>query len=287
MNDPTRTGDLRRAFGRAVRKKLHALGMAVIEKLISHDALGLQSFQSIMLNAQDWKYRTDPAKLEAFRIWLQAQIDAGLLFVDGNRDPWTSMYIDSAYKRGIVRAFTDAKKKKLSKEEIDGARNFFALTVSQPERTAKIQMLALRALELLRGMTATMASQMNVILADGLARGLHPRAIARDMVKKVGLTYNRALTIARTEIIHAHAEGQLDGFAELGETGVGIMAEWSTAGDDKVCPFCNEREGEVLSIEDARGLIPLHPNCRCCWIPAGEVADRKRIKKKVRLSREV
>ncbi len=168
-----------------------------------------------------------------------------------------------------------------------GARNFFAVMVSQPERLAKIQMIALRSLELLRGLSATMASQMNVILADGLANGLHPRAVAREMVKKVGLSYNRALVIARTEIIHAHAEGQLDSFAELGETGVGVMAEWSTAGDEKVCPLCHAREGEILSIEDARGLIPLHPSCRCSWLPAADVEDRKRLKKKVKVGREV
>ncbi len=284
MKDPTNTGSLQRAFGRAVRTRLLALGQEIIKKIVTEDALGHQNSLSFMLNAQDWKYHNNPQKLEAFRLWLQARIDAGLLSVDTDGEPWTATFIDSAYKRGVNRAFIDARKKKLAGMALEGAKSFFL--EGSPERLQKVKMLSLRALELLRGMSLAMGSQLNVILADGLANGQSPRAIAREMVKKVGLTYSRALTIARTEIIHAHAEGQLDSFQELGVEGVGIMAEWSTAGDDKVCSLCATREGEVLTIEDARGLIPLHPNCRCAWIPAEEVQNRERLKKKARKFRE-
>ena len=50
------------------------------------------------------------------------------------------------------------------------------------------------------------------------------------------------------------------------------MAEWSTAGDDRVCPLCGPLEGSVMTVKEARGLLPRHPNCRCAWIPA----DKKR-----------
>lgn len=283
MNDPTKTGSIRRAFGRAVKAKLLALGQEIIRKIVTEDAFGHEGTLAFLLNAQDWKYHTDPQKLEAFRLWLQSRIDSGLLFVDTEGDPWTAEFISSAYKLGVERAFVDARKKKLGEKMLEGAKNFFSLEGLGVERLSKIKMLSLRALERLRGMSLNMGSQLNVILADGLSNGLSPRVIARHMVKQVGLTYSRALTIARTEIIHAHAEGQLDSFQELGIDGVGIMAEWSTAGDEKVCPLCNAREGEILSIEDARGMIPLHPNCRCAWIPAIEVQDRARLKKKMRL----
>ena len=46
------------------------------------------------------------------------------------------------------------------------------------------------------------------------------------------------------------------------------MAEWSTAGDDLVCPLCEPLEGIVMSIKDARDMLPRHTNCRCMWIPA-------------------
>jgi hypothetical protein len=61
--------------------------------------------------------------------------------------------------------------------------------------------------------------------------------------------------------IHAHAEGQLDAFDRLGIKDLGIQAEWSTAGDERVCPLCQGYEGKIMPISEARGMIPLHPNC--------------------------
>lgn len=75
--------------------------------------------------------------------------------------------------------------------------------------------------------------------------------------------------------IRAHAEGQLDSFKTLGVEEVGVAVEWATANDDKVCPKCQSLEGIVLKIDEARGLLPRHPNCRCAFLPAnvGEVSD--------------
>lgn len=65
----------------------------------------------------------------------------------------------------------------------------------------------------------------------------------------------------------AYAEGALNSYEEMGIEGVEVEAEFATAGDDVVCPECEELEGKVYSIEEARGVIPVHPNCRCAWIP--------------------
>lgn len=42
-----------------------------------------------------------------------------------------------------------------------------------------------------------------------------------------------------------------------------------TAGDDRVCPICEDIEEEgPYTIDMARSLIPAHPRCRCVFIPA-------------------
>lgn len=44
-----------------------------------------------------------------------------------------------------------------------------------------------------------------------------------------------------------------------------------TAGDDDVCPTCEEiSEDGPYSINAARRLIPAHPNCRCVFVPVGD-----------------
>jgi hypothetical protein len=67
-----------------------------------------------------------------------------------------------------------------------------------------------------------MEQNMARILADGLAHGRGPREIARELNKVVtGLGKNRSETIARTEIIHAYSEGQLDSYEQMNIEEVG------------------------------------------------------------------
>lgn len=44
-----------------------------------------------------------------------------------------------------------------------------------------------------------------------------------------------------------------------------------TAGDDKVCQTCEDIAADgPYELDEARGLIPAHPNCRCAFIPFGD-----------------
>ena len=53
--------------------------------------------------------------------------------------------------------------------------------------------------------------------------------------------------------------------AELGEVDV------LTAGDEDVCPICEDiSDSGPYDIDDAEGLIPAHPNCRCAFVPTSD-----------------
>lgn len=42
-----------------------------------------------------------------------------------------------------------------------------------------------------------------------------------------------------------------------------------TAGDDRVCDICDDIAADgPYSLDEAQGLIPAHPNCRCAFVPA-------------------
>lgn len=224
-----------------------------------------------------WRFLTDDAKLEAYRTWLKGQTDAGILGVDPQNAnaPWTQQYISSAYSKGLARAYTDAHAAKIAVDKdlsfVEGGKAAFLQTAfGGPIGQTKLKLLSTRAYSQLQGVTAAMDQEMSRILAQGIADGKGPRVLARELTKSIdGIEKKRALTIARTEIIHAHAEGQLDSFEAMGIDDVSVMAEWSTAQDSKVCPMCQPMEGVILTIKEARGMIPRHPNCRCAWIPAG------------------
>jgi SPP1 gp7 family putative phage head morphogenesis protein len=218
---------------------------------------------------REFEFRTDAGKIQAFRDWLEEQIRADVLSSSPNGEPgkpWTAKYIESSYKKGRVNAFAVSKAAENLFEGADFAgktqENFIRTAFGQPETTRKLELLSTRSFEELKGITAAMSQQLNRTLANGLVEGQGAREIARSMMENVdGMTERRALVLARTEVIHAHAEGQLDSFTDLGVEEVGVEAEWSTAGDDRVCPQCEEMEGKTFSMEEAHGMIPLHPNC--------------------------
>jgi SPP1 gp7 family putative phage head morphogenesis protein len=73
----------------------------------------------------------------------------------------------------------------------------------------------------------------------------------------------RAETIARSETARAMDEGSLNRFEEFGVKKVELLA---AAG---CCPECGARDGNEYTIEEARGILPLHPRCRCAWGAVG------------------
>lgn len=87
-------------------------------------------------------------------------------------------------------------------------------------------------------------------------RGLQP------LEGKTLSAYQRATLIARTEIARSMSAGRLQAYANYGVEKVKIL----TAGDDDVCPICREAETKIYTIEEASGLIPFHPCCRCSII---------------------
>lgn len=278
--DPSRTLTLRRDYIRAFSSRFKRLASKVVEFVEDLDSFGLgpspEPVRSLLKNADRRKYafETSPAKLARFREWFQEQVDEGVLeLVDGAdpERPWTSTYVTSGYKRGILRAFEDVRREALaeSSDVYRGSKlEFLRSSFSAETAVGKIELLGTRSWEKLKGITADMGAEMNRILAQGIADGRSPRDVARDMRRGIEqIDRVRAARLARTEIIHAHAEGQLDGLERLGVDEVVAEVEWLTAKDSRVCPRCSGMNGKVMLIAEARGMIPLHPNCRCAWKP--------------------
>lgn len=275
--DPSRTGMEVRRFEKEILRRTSAIEKALWELIYKEDAFGLKPenrVNSIVANTR-FAFDTNPRKIKAFRKWLQEQIDAGLLTVVGGEEgkPWTAPYVESAWKKGVTRAYIDTRNG-LKTTPVEGVfpgnkADFLNMAFNSPESLEKIEALATRAFDNLQGISSTISNQLNTIFANGISRGDGAYTIARNIRNSISsISRVRARVIARTEMVHAHAEGQLDSFDRLGVTEIGAMAEWSTAGDQKVCPRCAPLQGVTMSVDQARGLIPRHPNCRCAWIPA-------------------
>jgi len=95
-------------------------------------------------------------------------------------------------------------------------------------------------------------------------------------ILRQGYTYylkpdNWAMLTSRTETLRWFNEGKLEGHQQLGVS----FVEYQATGDHRTCPDCEAYQGEVFSVEDAHGLLPLHCRCRCTWRPI--VGDPNRV----------
>lgn len=269
--DPQNSDRLRRRYDKDITKRFKAIAKGITKIVDREDYFGIkprdtpQRQLAALFTNQQWANLTDVEKVEAFRAWLKDQIDRGLLQEEA---AWQTEYLKSSHVAGLQSTV----KTDLSAGVLDQAANF---AVSQPLESAKL--LYTRAFHALEGITQHMDTQLSRILTEGFVKGEHAHKVARTMVKEIeNITKRRAIVMARTELARVYAEAQLDGFQRDGQINVKLFAEWSSAGDDRVCPKCQPMDGRIMTIAEARGLIPFHPLCRCAWIPRGQKKLSKR-----------
>jgi hypothetical protein len=80
--------------------------------------------------------------------------------------------------------------------------------------------------------------------------------IVKDVVDQVAAKTQDAIT-------ETASEGKLDAYDKAKITSVQVQIE--TVRDKRRCKHCAQLDGITIPIEQARGLLPIHPNCRCLW----------------------
>jgi SPP1 gp7 family putative phage head morphogenesis protein len=251
---------------------------------------GLQVHASIPLNKYEFAYDNSATGIRRFIRWLNDEVDDKVLKIvkgpqlQGTATGWTDVYIDSAYKKGMQRGETELNKKGIKFPKPDFAPRFIDSAFNMPFHVDRVALLHMRTYDDLKGITQFLSNRIAHTLAEGMAKGLSPLEMARSLSEDTDIGRSRARTIARTEIIRAHHMASMGMYRAAQIEGVEVEAEWSTAGDDKVCTKCQALEGKVFSIDDIEGRIPLHPNCRCVAIPANVGEKRSKLKLFSRLS---
>ena len=286
--DPTRTLTLRNAFSRAFAGRFRRLGAELSKLLVEEDAFGLKkrSFRTQVLTDEAlgslfasntrWSFLDNPEKLKEFTEWLSEEVDRLIVPED---DRYWEDFITQGWIRGHSRAYeqvASVRGRSVFEAAFGGLKQqFLTTTLGRPETIEKVQILITGAKASITGMAEDLKNQVVRELAEGLTQGDNPKTIARRLNTRLNISKRRSKAIAQTNIIRAHAEGQLNSMEALGVEEVSAAVEWSTAGDNRVCPLCSPLSGVVRSIQKAKGLIPRHVNCRCTWIPANVGESQK------------
>ena len=295
--DPTQTTTLRNQFASAIARRFAWLRGQIWRAIVIDDVFGLRNNEVITANKEiktnqspgrrAFAFTSSSQKVAAFMEWIDRMVRDGILEVSDIAQvgasvdsAWTNKYVTDSYRRGVNRARMQMKQAGYSIPIMEGGLNAL---LSAPVHLDRLGLLYTRVFTELKGITDSMDTAISRVLSQGIADGLGAETLARQLNNTIkagggqlGITDSlgryipaerRAKLLARTEVIRAHAEGQLQEFENLGAIGVGVMAEWITAGDNRVCPQCASLEGNIYTIVEARGKLPLHPGCRCAWIP--------------------
>ena len=296
--DPSRTLTLRAKFVREMNVRFRVIKTAIRRAVVDLDVFGLQDPEITAnvltadealarIQARQFAFPRTADKVDGFMQWLEdtqkRTVLAGMDQVPlmevirrpGRRpgkEAWSDIYVHSAYSKGILRGRQELKNAgvavpKMEFDDTDYLRHSF----NQPIHAERLGVAYTRTYNELKGVTQAMDQQISRVLAEGLGSGLNPRVIARNMmdrVDKIGLP--RAKMIAHTETMRAHHKANMGEYKQAQIEGIGVMAEWRTALDDKVCEECAPLERKRFTMEEAEDLLPAHVFCRCVavpWIP--------------------
>lgn len=265
--DPTRTKTLRRRFEAELTRRWGKV-LAQLEDYLSQAP-------AIMAN-KEYTFPVGPLETATVLDFLTEAVHTEVIDpaearrivrekgITPNPNNWVEGYLYSAYKKGVRRAQNEINKRASKGNKVE----LMAGALKRKNHQDKLEQILGRVYTDLDKITDAMEAGIRREVALGLEAGEGTEAIARRIngrVEKIGRT--RSKVLARTEVIRSHHVANVATYREAGIAGVEIQAEFATAGDQRVCTECEGLEGNVYSIAEVEGMIPVHPNCRCVALP--------------------
>lgn len=113
-----------------------------------------------------------------------------------------------------------------------------------------------------------LAASIQAKVEDMVILGKMPDDVKKEIIQEFSVSYNQADRLVRTETSYAFNTASIERYKKMGCTKVEFLAE------PDCCDECAEYEGKVFTI-DAAPIIPIHPNCRCTYLPVVEDTDEE------------
>ncbi len=120
----------------------------------------------------------------------------------------------------------------------------------------------------------TLAKLINTTTMDAIRKALAEGFTAGESIQQLtkriegyfaGNSKARAEMVARTETMTASNEGALHRYELEGVE----KSEFYPSPD--TCDVCLEiAQNPIMITKDSHGIIPVHPNCKCLWLPVIE-----------------
>lgn len=299
--DPTGTLPLRRRFARAGAARWRAVARAARSAVVEHDVLGLAGVTAAGIAAQ--LSGAGPADS------LQRLLGGAATF-NGLDGAWLRPLVELCYDAGVRRAVRLAGMTaaphgtlagrgakvsalaELADVESRGIGQAFSQRVGRAAADARLRHLrpaaAARAIaEAAEGVGAARTRALVEVLASRAFTEATLDVFQEAGVTSVGLIpetrQGARRARPRLDSVSDAAGSRISRERQPSESTIRRIArqerrvealrevEVLTAGDDDVCPICEDiSDGGPYGINTARGIIPAHPGCRCAFVPSDD-----------------
>ena len=259
LSDPT--GQTRRIAGAenefARRLKLITRGYI--------NALNTISFEEITVNAQVYSFNISGEELG--RLYdLTGRLVDDILLDGGEGQLWFSLdYVVPAYRQGTGQTYSNLSAQ--SRAYVATRPTLTDLFLSAPYQK-RLGLLLAREFEEMKGLSATVKKNMAFVLGQGLATGIGPRQIAKQLTEQAGIhEVARANRIARTEVNNALRTARMDEADQAtADLGIQLKMMHLSALSPTTRPDHAARHGNVYTVQTVRvwwasGANAI--NCKC------------------------
>lgn len=307
LADPTQTQSIRLKFKGTMRIRWQTLRAQVKAIIVTHDLLGLKGHG--LMNAAQPAIIGGGTKVQAWSRWFDMALEQSVLGRDGSvmrtflvqasslgstmaQDKLSKNILSSATPhrtetifqlavvelQGIIEAVSQQASRAVAygllhnSTPMEIVRNIWDV-IAKIGINRTNSMIGLLITKAHAGATLDTYEAAGITHVGLVAEGRAPikardvASIIRDAPRKGAGSRSRSTsggpsksTVNRIKQEAAAVE------SVFGSSNVNVV----TAGDDDVCPICEDIEGDnPYTIDEARSLIPAHPDCRCTF----EVAD--------------
>jgi len=271
--DPTRSVALRKHARTLVNARVYELNRNLRSAFLEHDLPNLKGRgeQALPSSLARW-VEPDGSRLERSEEMLRQMVEMSI----ASPANWMGEVIGAAVDRGVAQASVEMRALLGSLDVSEVSRLLTTITGQE-----------------VRGISSETQRRLLRNVAKSLENNQSPFGLMKEVRKTLEkVTRQRLIVLVNTTMVKAVNAGKLAAYRANGVKRVGIEPEWLpkmisrdsrhhwsdeamvnvlTAGDDDVCEECQDiAESGPYEIDEAGGLIPAHPNCRCAFVPVDD-----------------
>lgn len=257
LADPTGTDAKERQAMAEFSKRINLCLKAYLE------AVDKIEFDAVTVNARRYTFRTLPSVLTQILEITSNLVDT-ILGADRLRNWFTVDYVIPAYEKGTAAAWRNLG---VQSTQYAALRPTLQNLIQSEPYQARIGLIAAREFELMKGLSASVKSTMSQQLTAGLAQGIGPREIAKNLTAQAGIEKGRANRIARTEINQALRSARLDETQDASQRlGLRVKVLHISALSPTTRATHAARSGHLYTVEEERDWYAEDGNavnCKC------------------------